>query len=420
MSSEKRLCLRSDSKDRYSFNDCICDDLSEVILQYLPLKDKLRLECVSKQFQKTIFQKQFELNFDKNFVKNVLKNKRIESKSFESVVKNCPNIKSIKLFDPSVVYKNYNQTIHLVIKYCNNLSRIDCKFTQMTEKTFLKFVKKFGSKLKYFYVYTSDDFKHLKSFPNIQDLNIRYPNNLEDFCELRFKCLKKLDINLSESDNTLQTLVERHQSLQYLNINFTEISDKNILNSMLDLISDLNNLIELKIWTKYCINEKLFSISLERIASNCGQLKSFGCNWIIDKNNYLIVSQILSPLRDFKRLKRLELRLRYDRSLNLTNVEMFSFKAFEGFPNITHLTLFVPYISSVNEMFLTDICINLPELQFLNISKRLEASKLTANILSRLSRLEVLQLRITDPSVRDFIKSELSKNCKKFKSLQSL
>src|SRR3954468_10230152 len=36
-------------------------DLSEVLLQYLPLKHKLRLESVSKQFQRTVLKKHYHL-----------------------------------------------------------------------------------------------------------------------------------------------------------------------------------------------------------------------------------------------------------------------------------------------------------------------------------------------------------------------
>ena len=62
MSLSKRLCLRSDSQKRQSFSERICDDLSQVI-QYLLIEDKLRYECVSKQFQRTVFEKQFVLDF---------------------------------------------------------------------------------------------------------------------------------------------------------------------------------------------------------------------------------------------------------------------------------------------------------------------------------------------------------------------
>src|SRR5437868_1725477 len=47
---------------RDSFSDRVCDDLSEVILQYLSLEDKLRLECVSKQFQRTVFRRHYEFS----------------------------------------------------------------------------------------------------------------------------------------------------------------------------------------------------------------------------------------------------------------------------------------------------------------------------------------------------------------------
>ena len=41
------------------------DDLTEEILQYLTFEDKLRLECVSKQWQRLVFNKQFELELDR-------------------------------------------------------------------------------------------------------------------------------------------------------------------------------------------------------------------------------------------------------------------------------------------------------------------------------------------------------------------
>ena len=42
-----------DSMDRFG------DDLTEEVLQYLTFEDKIRLECVSKQWQRLIYNKQF-------------------------------------------------------------------------------------------------------------------------------------------------------------------------------------------------------------------------------------------------------------------------------------------------------------------------------------------------------------------------
>ena len=55
MSLSKELSIGEMDFRRDSFSDRVCDDLSEILLQYLLLKDKFRLECVSKQFQETIY-----------------------------------------------------------------------------------------------------------------------------------------------------------------------------------------------------------------------------------------------------------------------------------------------------------------------------------------------------------------------------
>ena len=41
-----------------TFEDRIDDDLFELIISYLPIKDKLRFESVSKRFQRLVFNKQ--------------------------------------------------------------------------------------------------------------------------------------------------------------------------------------------------------------------------------------------------------------------------------------------------------------------------------------------------------------------------
>ena len=52
-----------DNYRRDSFEDRVCDDLCEVLLQFLPIKDKLKFEFVSKQFQRNVFQRQYKFNF---------------------------------------------------------------------------------------------------------------------------------------------------------------------------------------------------------------------------------------------------------------------------------------------------------------------------------------------------------------------
>ena len=63
----QRIQLISDSEMKDSFDVRVCDDLSEELLQYLTIEDKLRLECVSKQFQRTVFNRQHHIVIDENW-----------------------------------------------------------------------------------------------------------------------------------------------------------------------------------------------------------------------------------------------------------------------------------------------------------------------------------------------------------------
>ena len=149
--SLSKKCLRSDSQNNHSLNerkednyrrdsfeDRFCDDLCEEILQYLSLEDKL--ECVSKQFQRTVFKRQYELYINikdpeehKLYLK--LKNLRIRRlqnyyyymtdqsmHSFKALLKKCPNITSILLKGNSNGI--YNEILALIIENCNNLSEV--------------------------------------------------------------------------------------------------------------------------------------------------------------------------------------------------------------------------------------------------------------------------------------------------------
>jgi hypothetical protein len=90
-----------------SFSDRICDDLCEVLLKYLSFEDKIKFECVSKQFQRLIFNKQNKLRLDffgdsdPNTLNQLINCDRshcsgsIKSEAFESVVKKCKFIDNI-------------------------------------------------------------------------------------------------------------------------------------------------------------------------------------------------------------------------------------------------------------------------------------------------------------------------------------
>ena len=130
--------------NKKSFSDRICDDLCEEILQYLSLEDKLKLEGVSKQFQRTIFQKQYELTIEtdnhipnrkvkKKFKDLYIENTFIDLRSLGRLLKKCPNIRSIELKEAEEECY-YNEVFKLITKYCNNLREINFGKNKISNK----------------------------------------------------------------------------------------------------------------------------------------------------------------------------------------------------------------------------------------------------------------------------------------------
>ena len=105
------------------------DDLTQLILRYLWFEDKVRLECVSKQWRSLIFNEQFcfEIHdislFDSKQTKDSLNqlirrhsdhsNERIDRQALESILKKCRFIKKIR-FDEDID----SEVLELIGRYC--------------------------------------------------------------------------------------------------------------------------------------------------------------------------------------------------------------------------------------------------------------------------------------------------------------
>ena len=226
MSLSKKLGLKSDSLKKQSFGYRICDDLSEIILQFLPFNDKIRYESVSKQFQKTILQKHEELNF-KEFISI---DGNIDLIAFESVLKKCPNVRSVCLIDLNTSWHDtfestsveYHQMIGMVIKYCHNLETIVCNFGSICDQFFERFVQKFGSKLRSFLVISDSELKFAERFVNLRELvfcdhRVRLSHSNKFSCAVRV-CLKDSRILSFGFSSKLQTLIESNSRLKRLSI----------------------------------------------------------------------------------------------------------------------------------------------------------------------------------------------------------
>ena len=119
------VVLRSDDNFRRdSFEDRVCDDLCEVLLQFLPFEDKFKFECVSKQFQRNVFQRQYDLDMFSLKIRDVLGN-NIAS-TLEKLMKKLPNIKSLRLLCLKNMNKNQMNTVFKNIPELEQMAAINC------------------------------------------------------------------------------------------------------------------------------------------------------------------------------------------------------------------------------------------------------------------------------------------------------
>ena len=455
----------SKKQKRKSFSERICDDLCEEILQYLSLEDKLRLQCVSKQFQRTVFRRQYELYInigDGGYHHLYLSHKNLEKyhnyyyiedqrfDSFKALLKKCPNITSIKSDGPefgSLIYNSLtiNEVFRLIIENCNNLNEfIVVNDIVLNESIFEGFHQKFGPKIKYL--------RSLKTFGKLIELNL-FPNieKIEMNCEmsddytsiiphLKLAKLKQFQIVIAQGqEHLLHIVIDRFPTLTHLNIVFTS-EDENAIYKSLKNIPNLKHLIHFKFNYNYYRIDSLGSNNrfcglLKQMANKSQSLKSIDCGFSFNDQNSDI-NQLLLQLKAFPALKRLNLWLVWlnDEEEDIIDInDTFSFKLFKGLSNITRLSLRFGSDQDLNESILKDIDIYLPKLQYLEISEVTpfidttpEGVTQMADILSRLSRLETLKLKfhrdfMFDPKFKyklRQIKEQITKKCRKIKTLE--
>ena len=161
------------------------DDLTELIVSYLWFEDKVRLECVSKQWRRLVFNKQFVIELminsnNKNSINGVLDDRRqVNKQHLESVLKKCPNIIRVVL-----CLTDNSSVLSLIGRYCHRIKSL-CYTNEFDNA--LDFFRIYGHKLEelYLLIYreyntfedNTEDNKMLTSFlkccPNVKIIS--YP-----------------------------------------------------------------------------------------------------------------------------------------------------------------------------------------------------------------------------------------------------
>ncbi|XP_054155922.1 uncharacterized protein LOC128954372 [Oppia nitens] len=362
---------KKDSFDRFG------DDLTELLLQYLPLEDRLRLQSVSKQWLALIFNTQTQLIFDDKLLQKLFLYYRQTYKLFESIVKNCPNITTVTISD---VYFS-NIYFELLIKYCCRLRHLYIKpinsyqlFT--TDRIIKQFCHRFDQQLHTFKLNNFDShlkrplfYKLIDCMPNLKSVDFTDKNNLNiqlsdiftaDNCYVLPKSLQSIKLILNNNSMPLFAMFADiyGQQITSLNLTVSRFGDDSNAQKLLSTgLSQMKQLRQLKI----VLNAKLTDDLLAAIGQNCCRLKVLD---LIVRKYSSKVSPIFESINKhmFQQLRRLSLEClpnKSDKMLVVLTASLLN--------RLTHLTLRrLDYSYIIGDEFFSDIHYNFPRLQYIH------------------------------------------------------
>ena len=267
------------------------DDLTELIVSYLWFEDKVRLECVSKQWRRLVFNKQFVIEINKNLEDNriekhnsmnklltVINNKScVKNQSLESLLKKCSNIKKVILrrtFDSSV--------LSLIGRYCPNIKSLTY-YLKVNDKA-LSFFQQYGHKLEELNLHFKNEIteQYLRHCPNlknifIQDQSFRFPQDMEFLPKLeriKFNITTFPYLNNSNVKDVkiIKNLSDKYsRRLKTLNVTLNKLTEEE-LKTHIDYICRFENLQSLTLQFTSCESKEPIDDCLSLIGQKCNKI----------------------------------------------------------------------------------------------------------------------------------------------------
>ena len=116
------------------------DDLTEQVIQYLWFSDKVMFECLSKQWQRLVFNKQtkLHLNYRIFLKKSDGFNYQVDRQALESLFKKCQNISRVVLWRYGM-----GEELDVITKYCRRVTKIVITF-RVNRQILIEFGNKHG------------------------------------------------------------------------------------------------------------------------------------------------------------------------------------------------------------------------------------------------------------------------------------
>ncbi|CAG2102292.1 unnamed protein product [Medioppia subpectinata] len=317
------------------------DDLYEVLLSYLPLEDRFQCECVSKQFQRTVFVSVVDITLSDRFIQRLLNEKRSVVQMLATFAIKCPNIQTI---DCRGITKDYEKRVPEVLgilrDYCRRLRDISCNFganSRQMMATFGPLVTRIDD------IHCDGDSKALTHCHRLSQLKIHSFHGIFDTL-YNISCVKnirkfELISQMYLDYRLLSPFVAANQSIESLTVESSYFEDEESVREMYRQLSRLTQLreltLELRLGYRDGQNPAVLTDSLRIIGVNCKQLKRLALKlsafsippslhvlsldslivfrrlkWLRLEIYAAIDDHFLEPLRHCKRLTQLELKLR--------------------------------------------------------------------------------------------------------------
>ncbi|CAG2112929.1 unnamed protein product, partial [Medioppia subpectinata] len=309
------------------------DDLSQLLLSYLSLEDRFQCECVSKQFQRTVFVSVVDITLSDRFIQRLLNEKRSDTEMLATFAIKCSNIQTI---DCRGITKDYEKRVPEVLgllrDYCRRLRDIYCDWSYEMLATFGPLVTQIDA------IICFNGSKAFNYCHRLSQLRIHSFNDIFDIRNdrSRVKNIRKFEL-ISHSyyhNRRWPSFVAANQSIESLTVTSRTFRDEESVREMCGQLSRLTQLRELTLGlplrSMVAVNPAVVSDSLRTIGVNCKQLKRLALNlcattvqvlsldslsvfrrlkWLRLEVYAAIDDQLLEPLRHCKRLTQLGLKL---------------------------------------------------------------------------------------------------------------
>jgi hypothetical protein len=400
---DKQLVDRKYSKDSF---DRFGDDLCQLLLSYLTINDKIKFECISKQWQTLVFNTQRKLILNLNVEDSI--------QTFpmtDELYKNCDKIhetlfKKFKFIkELEIKYSIDDKTVDLITNYCQDLERVQfcVLYFTVSNESFIQIGRTFGQKfantLKYIDIEDRADNKLLEIIMALaKNLTAIKPMiSFQQFLELNLFKLEEIVEIWPQSMTQMKTFSDKYcKQIKKLGLTLSSsFSDALKELSRFENLEDLKLIVYSGYGQRLSIDNQLLSI-----ANNCDKINKLSLifNW------GLIHGKLLQVFGSFKALEHIFIHFTEQLEGSIGNIDFL-----KNCQNLKSLKL---SFFGLNDNFYKDIDLYLPQLKSIEFDcSRSSPHCVTDNTLENLAKIQNLTKlfincnKITISGIQKFIKN---------------